>query len=139
MVIINSNEDTLTPIDMIWLSSLITDRLLASSSAEHLSGAEPHRPVANNAPGRWSFIQPTPLTAEMSRLVLGPSGHGYSSHTLNQLYLQQALEGTNVSSSLILSGIRSTKNSPGAIMGRLVRLMVAAGIEELCREVYFEQ
>eukprot|EP00972_Heterocapsa_arctica_P029462 4337968-Heterocapsa_arctica.AAC.1 len=75
VVIINSNEDKLTPIDMIWLSTLITDRLLASSSAEQLSGDEPHRPVANNAPGRWSFIQPTPLTAEMSRLVLGPSGH----------------------------------------------------------------
>eukprot|EP00972_Heterocapsa_arctica_P054275 7999843-Heterocapsa_arctica.AAC.1 len=75
----------------------------------------------------------------MAELVLGRSGHGYTSHALNKLYLQQALEGTNASSPLILSGIISTKNSPGAIMGRLVILMVSAGIEELCKVVSFEK
>eukprot|EP00972_Heterocapsa_arctica_P085353 12579111-Heterocapsa_arctica.AAC.1 len=43
-------------------------------------------------PGKWSVIVPTPLTKEMSKMVLGKSGHGYTSHALNKFYLDQALE-----------------------------------------------
>eukprot|EP00972_Heterocapsa_arctica_P004095 608056-Heterocapsa_arctica.AAC.1 len=75
----------------------------------------------------------------MSKIVFGKSGHGYTSHALNKDYLDQALEGKSVSEQVILSGIRSTIYSPGAVMGRLVRLMVSAGIEELCKDVSFQR
>eukprot|EP00972_Heterocapsa_arctica_P055238 8150132-Heterocapsa_arctica.AAC.1 len=74
----------------------------------------------------------------MATMVLGRSGHGYAHHAFNKEYLDQALKGDNVFDKLIISCIRSTINSPGAVMGRLVRLMVSAGMEELCQEVSFQ-
>eukprot|EP00972_Heterocapsa_arctica_P031868 4694892-Heterocapsa_arctica.AAC.1 len=84
MVIINSNEDKLIPIDMPWLSSLIFDRTIARQIAGIRNRITPSHHIPDNAPGTWSYILPTPLTAEMSKQVLGPSGHGYCSHALNK-------------------------------------------------------
>eukprot|EP00972_Heterocapsa_arctica_P055908 8246905-Heterocapsa_arctica.AAC.1 len=53
MVIINSNEDELTPIDMAWLSSLISDRTIARHAAGITNRIDPSHPAFDNAPGTW--------------------------------------------------------------------------------------
>eukprot|EP00972_Heterocapsa_arctica_P111776 16428033-Heterocapsa_arctica.AAC.2 len=135
VVIINSNEDSLTPVDMVALSNMIIDRTQAAAK----SALDRPREEQSNLPGKWSMIVTSPLTKSMSTMVLGASGHGYTSHALNKDCLEQALKGKNASGQPTLSGIRSTKNSPGAVMGRLVRLMVSAGIEELCQDVSLQK
>eukprot|EP00972_Heterocapsa_arctica_P075886 11192855-Heterocapsa_arctica.AAC.3 len=71
LVIINSNEDSLTPVDTEALSNIILTRTQVAAKRAVLRLGEDQ----STLPGKWSMIVRAPLTKEMSNMVLGKSGH----------------------------------------------------------------